>query len=516
MTEIFDHYRKIFFQYSKNTALIDATRSDTPAREVSYEELGGMADSLAGAFLREGLGTGDRLVVVLSNGIGFAATYLACFQAGITIIPVNPHLSPEDVAYIISLSSPKRVMAEKAFAHLLPRQVENPWIVENMEELFGPNDGEPAVFSGRPENILSIHFTSGTTNRPKGVCHRASVLFGNALAFNAHVGLTAKACLMHVMPMSYMAGFLNTLLAPLLAGAGVILAPQFDARTALTFWRPAMAHGATTMWLTPTMLAALIKLDRDPEARSWTCDHLDFICVGTAPLSSSIKEDFEQRFGVPLLESYGMTEILIVSGHSLETPEKPGSVGPLLPGVDIQSRDHDGAVLKAGQEGDLWVRSPYALEGYLDGDCDGGALSSPFQDGWLPTGDIGFKDQSGYLHITGRRKDLIIRGGANVSPPAVEESILHHEEVEDVAVVGVPHPFWGEEVVAFVRLANGGALTKETQASLRAYCESHLSSDSQPGRFLAIESIPRTVTGKVQKNLLLEEHLASGDSTRGQ
>ena len=516
MTEIFDHYRKIFFQYSKNTALIDATRSDTPAREVSYEELGGMADSLAGAFLREGLGTGDRLVVVLSNGIGFAATYLACFQAGITIIPVNPHLSPEDVAYIVPLSSPKRVMAEKTFAHLLPRQVETPWIVENVEELVGANNGEPAVFSGSPENILSIHFTSGTTSRPKGVCHRASVLFGNALAFNAHLGLTAKARLMHVMPMSYMAGFLNTLLAPLLAGASVILAPQFDARTALTFWRPAMAHGATTMWLTPTMLAALVKLDRDPEARSWTRDHLDFICVGTAPLSSSIKEDFEQRFDVRLLESYGMTEILIASGDSPETPERPGSVGALLPGTEIQSRDTDGSVLAAGQEGDLWVRSPYALEGYLDGDCDGGALSSPLQDGWLSTGDIGFEDQSGYLYITGRRKDLIIHGGANVSPPAVEESILRHEEVEDVAVIGVPHPFWGEEVVAFVKLTNGGALTREAQASLRAHCQSHLSSDSQPGRFLAVESIPRTVTGKIQKNQLLEEYLASGESTQGQ
>ncbi|MBL6935346.1 MAG: acyl--CoA ligase [Alphaproteobacteria bacterium] len=516
MTEILDHYREVFSRHSKDAALIDATCSDTPAREVSYQELEGMAASLAGVFFREGLGAGDRLAVILSNGIGFAATYLACFQAGITIIPVNPHLSPEDVAYIVSLSGPKMVMAEKTFAHLLPRQVENPWIVENVEELIGPDSGDAAAFAGRPENILSIHFTSGTTNRPKGVCHRVSALFGNALAFNAHLGLTAGARLMHVMPMSYMAGFLNTLLAPLLAGAGVILAPQFDARTALTFWQPAMAHGVTAMWLTPTMLAALVRLDRDPETRSWTRDHLDYICVGTAPLSSSVKEDFEQRFCVRLLESYGMTEILIASGFSPEAPEKPGSVGAILPGVDIQSRDPDGTVLKAGEEGDLWIRSPHALEGYLDGNCDGSALSSPLQEGWLPTGDIGCKDQSGHLYITGRRKDLIIHGGANVSPPAVEESILRHEDVEDVAVVGVPHPFWGEEVVAFVKLTDGGALTRETQASLRAHCESHLSSDSRPGRFLAVESIPRTVTGKIQKNQLLEEHLPPGESMLAQ
>jgi long-chain acyl-CoA synthetase len=306
------------------------------------------------------------------------------------------------------------------------------------------------------------------------------------------------------MPMTYMAGFLNTLLSPWMAGATAILAPPFDATTALRFWEPARAHDVNTLWLTPTIISALCRLDRDPTVREWTRRTLRSVFAGTAPLPEAKSADFERRFGAKPLESYGMTELLLVTGNRSGRLGRPGSVGRPLPDIETAFRRKSGSHGQAGNTEQLWVRTPYALKGYVEPDTK--ELVSPLTDGWLSTGDLGHRDDDGNLFITGREKDLIIRGGANVSPVAIEGALLHHADVVEAAVIGVPHDFWGEEVVACLELSRSKSLDA-VRASLIESCREQ--APMVPDRFVSMDTLPRGVSGKIQKHSL-RERLISG------
>jgi len=347
-------------------------------------------------------------------------------------------------------------------------------------------------------NVRVIFFTSGTTSLPKGVCHDFETLLANAEAFNHCAGLEADVRMLHVMPTGYMAGLLNTFLSPIMAGGSVVLSDVFDVRSVLDFWKTAQRNNINAMWLTPTMAATLASLCRGGATPDWTRLNLRYVFVGTAPLHAATRGVFRDRFGVDCLESYGMTECMFVSGNSPAIPNPDHSVGLLLSGVEVEARDSEGAALPAGQEGDLWVHSAYALIGYLDV-VSGKPVLATGVDGWLDTGDIGYLGTDGRMTITGRRKDLIIHGGTNVSPKAVEDVLLAFPRVRDAAVVGVPHPYWGEEVLACLILDSGTCLD---ESALRAHCAARINSDAIPGRFRVFEEFPRSSNGKVQKHRL--------------
>lgn len=363
-----------------------------------------------------------------------------------------------------------------------------------------PDDSRaaPAPREATFHNVPVTFFTSGTTSLPKGVCHDFETLVANAEAFNRRAGVDATVCMLHVMPTGYMAGLLNTFLSPLIAGGRVVLGEAFDARSALTFWEPALTEDVNAVWLSPTMAATLARLCRDDSVPAWTAAHLRRVFVGTAPLHAATRNAFRDRFGVDCLESYGMTECMFVSVNDPRAPDPGSSVGLLLDGVEAVARDAAGTTLPAGGEGDLWVRSPYSLAGYLDPDS-GRPVPALGADGWLDTGDIGIVDAQRRMTITGRRKDLIIHGGTNVSPKAVEDILLAYPGVRDAAVVGVPHPYWGEEVLACLTLEHAATLD---EAALRAHCARQLSPDAIPGRFRVLDEFPRSSGGKVQKHLL--------------
>jgi malonyl-CoA/methylmalonyl-CoA synthetase len=213
--------------------------------------------------------------------------------------------------------------------------------------------------------------------------------------------------------------------------------------------------------------------------------------MGTAPLPAKVRDEFGAAFSCTPLESWGMTEVLL---GTVVPPEDPrdATVGRMIGGVSIVSRD----------DGELWVKSAYALLGYLDTDGAVGPNGADAE-GWFPTGDLGGVDADGMVVISGRKKDLIIHGGTNVSPRAVEETLLQDPGVLDSAVVGVKHAFWGEEVVACLQLAPHVALA-DIEARLKELCRTRLPADAVPARFVAFAEFPRSSTGKVQKRGLLE------------
>jgi long-chain acyl-CoA synthetase len=473
-------------------------------RTFTYAESDRIARNLALGLRARGIAHGDRVLLLMPNGAEFALLYFACLYTGAVAVPVNPMLHPREMAFITAHAG-ARLLVYAPETQNLAGNIDLPTWEITPEEAAAPREtpGDWQPFDGvSPDALFSITFTSGTTSLPKGVAHRVGGLLENAAAFNRLLGFGPEHRYLHVLPMAYMAGFLNTLLCPFMAGGSVVIAPPFDARSALRFWKPVIQYEANTFWLVPTMLTSLNRIDRDPAGPVYCREHVRTICVGTAPLPRLIRQDFEEKYGVALFESYGLSELLLVSGQASAFPYKAGSVGRLIEGAEARILDEAGQPVAPGIDGDIAIQTPYVMAGYLDYET-----LQPDQverDGWFSTGDIGHLDADGNLFITGRKKDLIIRGGTNVSPRAVEEVLLLHPSVAQVAVIGLPHPFYGEEVVAVLQLKVDYNLDGERSA-LQTLCQENLSAAAVPTRWVVREALPTNPNGKIQKNKLREQ-----------
>lgn len=493
----------VLYRHADRPFLIDSATG----RQLTYAGFADLSCRAAGLMYASGVRRSDRVMLLLTNSIEFAACYFGCLFLGAAAVPLGPAAAPRDVAYAVAHSRVKLVIhseATAALAEAVPEIGATQNIRLRNAELLLATEPPPVLADSPVDNVsgdhlFSITFTSGTTSSPKAVAHRVGSLLQNAEAFNDALGFGPEHRFLHVMPMAYMAGFLNTLICPFMAGASVVLAPPFDGRSILRFWEPVLRYRADTFWLAPTMLAALLQIDRNRAGREYCRESVKAICVGTAPLPVTTKRDFESAYGIELFESYGLSELLLISGNSSRFPRVPGSAGRVLPGIDIRATAETGDPVRPGTDGELWVRTPYVMAGYLNAHtCEPDPVS---HDSWFPTGDIGHVTTEGDVLITGRKKDLIIRGGVNVSPRAVEEVLLEHDAVDKVAVVGVPHELYGEQVVAVVALGPGRSLATE-RASLESFCRQRLNSAAVPNRFVAVEKFPETITGKILKREL--------------
>ena len=470
-------------------------------RVLSFGDFGELVAELAGAMRRQGVADGERVALLMRNSPELAALYFACMVSGVVAVPINSQLHARDISHIATHSAPRAVFYSPGMEHLLPAAdsscspppaiaVPSPW--DPVGQVSLPPTEE------KPVDVATIHFTSGTTGLPKGVAHRAASLLRNAGAFNDALGFDTESRFYHVMPMTYMAGFLNTLLCPFLAGASVVLQNPFDAQMALRFWEAAIAHEANTFWLSPTMLSILMKVDRSVAAPDYCKRNARAVCVGTAPLPLSLRQEFEERYNVTIYESYGLSETLFL------TTQKPGSdwdgpVGCPLPGVEVRVVSTAGRAQPGGTEGEIHVRTPHLMAGYLAQDVPQVDHQAPGT--WFATGDLGRLNGDGSVTITGRKKDLIISGGINISPVAAENVILRHESVQDAAVLGIPHPIHGEEVVAVLTLRSPGDAA-DVPSQVAKLCRDELSAPVRPRRIIVMDSLPRSTTGKVQKNVL--------------
>lgn len=495
-------------------------------RRYTYGEFYDLASRAAGLLQTQGVGPGDRVAVVLANSPEFAALYFGCLFLGAVIVPVNPTLHPREVNFILAHSGAKCILCSPATEKLVDGIKASPVSEKLLLVPFKERDQHPDNYraqafnldsappiEGEPQldisgdGLFSINFTSGTTSLPKGVAHKTSCLLENARIFNTEMAFNQDCCFLHVMPMGYMAGFLNTLLSPFMAGASIVLCRAFDAQTVLRFWQPVMEHGADTFWLSPTMVASLLRLDRDRAGLDYCQKRVKTVCVGTAPLPLSIKRDFEAKYNVPLMESYGLSELLLVAGNSSKFPRVDGSVGRLLPGIEARISDEQAAPQGLEKNGEIWIRTPYLMAGYLNYQTLEPDFCNPGD--YFPTGDLGHLAEDGHLFITGRKKDLIIRGGINVSPRSIEEILLQHGGVEQVAVFGLPDDFYGEEVVAVVKVKPGYGL-ETIQPALVALCRENLSPAAVPTRFFAVSQFPESTMGKIQKAKLREMFSQTG------
>ena len=470
--------------------LIDAQTGQT----LSFAETHERAMAVAAALRERGLRRGDRLAVAMPNGADLALVYIASLYAGLVVVPIGSGFGARELRSILQRSRPALALAG-GHPRLADAAAQVGVPVDELDVGAGPEPGDTGwepwddVGSG---DVVAIHFTSGTTGPPRGVGHRLRDFVANALRYGEATGVGAEHRFYSVLPMTYMAGYYNLLLLPLTLGGSVVIDRPFDARTLMSFWEAPRRHDANSIWFVPTIMAMLEKLDRDPAGADWCREHVRFAAVGTAPLAPDLRERFEARYGVPVHESYGLSETLLATTSTPSRPAARGSVGAPLPGVGVRVREEDNAIL---------IASPEMMVGYL-GDGDEPTFQAPLvDDRWLETGDIGALDDSGELRITGRTKEVIIRGGVNVSPVEVERALAGEAGVESVAVIGIPHELLGEQIAAVV-VCSDGASIDQLEPALKARASEALEPAQRPDAYVQIDDLPATPTGKVRRGAL--------------
>lgn len=511
--------------------LIDAES----ALELSHGEARGRAAAIAAALAERGVRRGDRVGLALPNSLSLALLYLAALRAGYVAVPLGSGFGRRELRSILGRAEPRIVLSAgqgDAGLGTVAGELGVPLLeVAVGEGAPGGGAGEPfdplaagavddgALAAPADDDVCAIHFTSGTTGTPRGVVHRVRDFLANAERFAAATGLDSSHRFHHTLPMTYMAGYYNLLLLPLALGASVVVDRAFEARSLLRYWDAATRHEADVHWFVPTIMAMLLQLDRGEEGVAHCRERVRFAAVGTAPLDAELRARFEQRYGIAVHNSYGLSETLLATSSTPSRPAAGAAVGPPLPGVELELADETGVAVAAGTSGNVRIRCEDTMLGYLEREDSGTARTRDprLDDGWLDTGDIGRLDGDGALEITGRAKEIIIRGGVNVGPRDVEAALEDHDAVETVVAVGVPHELLGEDIVAVVALADGAAL-EDVEPELGRRAAERLDATRRPSRYIEIDELPRTPTGKPRRGALRDlviDRLGLAEAAKG-
>ena len=431
--------------------------------------------------------------LLLPPGRGFVATFYGALLAGKAAVPINYLLSEREVAHIIRDSGIDTIATGPVFA---ARVASLPLNVVDLSTLV-EEPSAPSVSFPNPsaDDLAALMYTSGTSGMPKGVMLSYGNLQSVVDAAIRHVGLQGQQTFVGLIPLFHSLGITGTLLAPIQMGATTVYIARFSPAAVLNAIRQ---HAETIVLGVPSMFAALLRLkDATPE---------DFVRVyalisGGEPLPATVRDGFARRFGVPLYEGYGLTETGAVVALNTPQANRPGSVGKPLPGVEVRIADDAGNTLPRGTAGEIELTGPMVMKGYHALPAETSAAFAP--DGHLRTGDLGLLDADGFLHITGRAKDLIIVAGEKVAPRQVEDVLARHPAVAEATVVGKRDPVRGEVVVAFV-IPREGQTTSPTE--LRDFARQQgLALWQIPREIFIVSDVPRSPTGKVLRRVLSEK-----------
>ncbi len=478
---------------------------------MTWAELAAAAEAVAGGLHELGVGQGDRVAMILPNCPQFLITYFAAARLGAIAVPINPLLAPAEVVHIAADSGARVVVVVTQTAPLAQAAAAQcPELQHVIISGEGPLEDAvdfASLLACRPKelpepgaenDVAALMYTSGTTGRPRGAMLSHTNLLSNARSCIEAVAMSADDRFLTVLPLFHSFGATVCMITPLVARATTILVPRFEALPVLQVIaseKPTIFPGVPSMF---AWLAGLKSADL-PDTSSLR------LCIsGGAPLPVQIIEPFEARYGVTLVEGYGPTEASpVVSVNRSRETRKIGSVGPPLPGVEVEIRDDDGTPLPTGEIGEVCVRGPNVMLGYWNAPEQ---TAETLRDGWLLTGDLGRLDEDGYLYIVDRKKDLIIVGGLNVYPSEVESVIRELPEVRDCAVIGVKSPMLGERVKAFIELHEGQSLDYDR---VLAHCHERLARYKVPRAIEVVAQLPRSATGKVLKRELRAREVGS-------
>ncbi|MDP3618491.1 MAG: AMP-binding protein [Ramlibacter sp.] len=431
--------------------------------ELSYGALETQVSHAAALLVARGVEPGDRVALQVEKSPQAVVIYLAALRAGAVFLPLNIAYTPAEVDYFLRDAEPK-VFIQDAQGFV--------------DEAAGVAPLDQAVARG-PDDLASIIYTSGTTGRSKGAMLTHAALLDNARALHAIWGFTPDDVLLHALPIFHVHGLFVAMHCAFLSGCPMIWLPRFNDAEVM-----AGLSRATVMMGVPTFYTRLLA---NPQFTRETASGVRVFISGSAPLLESTFAEFEQRTGQRILERYGMSEAAIITSNPLDGARLAGSVGFPLPGVALRI-DGEGT-------GVIQIKGPSVFKGYWR--MPEKTAEEFTADGYFITGDVGRQDADGRVWISGRAKDLIISGGYNVYPKEIELVLDEAPGVIESAVIGVPHPDFGEAVVAVV-------MGQGVEAELIAAARTKLAAYKTPKRVIFVDELPRNAMGKVQKNLLRE------------
>ncbi len=470
-------------------------------QEISGDHFLRQVARLAHALSAAGVQPGDRVAVQVAKSPAALAVYGATVALGAVFLPLNTAYTADEIDYFLGNATPRVFLCDPVKrAALLPVAQRHGARVLTMGatgggELTDLAEAHPETFDAIPRgpgDLAAILYTSGTTGRSKGAMLSHGNLLSNAQVLADLWRFTAEDVLLHALPIFHTHGLFVASNISLLTGGSMIFLPGFDADQVVS-----LLPRATAMMGVPTFYTRLLD---DPRFARDLAGHMRLFISGSAPLLAETHRAFEDRTGHRILERYGMTETNMNTSNPYHGDRRAGTVGLPLPGVELRIMGEAGP-LPPGEVGVIEVRGPNVFQGYWQ--MPEKTAEELRADGWFITGDLGTQDAAGYVTIVGRAKDLIITGGYNVYPKEVELLLDEQPGVLESAVIGLPHPDFGEAVFAVLTAQKGVQLDAE---AVLAGIRDRLARFKQPKAAVVVDSLPRNTMGKVQKNLLRAAH----------
>jgi long-chain acyl-CoA synthetase len=491
----------------------DAAALVVDERTITFAELDARSSQAAQAFRAAGVGFGDRVAYIEKNGAEFFDVVCGLAKLGAVGVPVNWRLAPPEMLHIIEDAQARIVVVgSEFFGHLEAVEdrltsvdaivtigVHDRWLAFE-DWLAGHPDEDPGVTTGS-DDVALLMYTSGTTGLPKGVMLTNGNYLCKATGIADEWRFTEDSVSLAVMPLFHMAGS-GWVFVGLYEGATTIVLRDVDPVAILD---SVVRHRITNMLLVPAVIQMMLGA---PGVEDADFSSVRAIVYGASPITDDVLVRGLERFGCEFLQVYGLTEttgsITQLDDHDpAGRPELLRSCGKPYPWAELRIVDDDGREVPVGAVGEVWTRSAQNMRGYWNN--PGATAATVTEDGWLKTGDAGFVDREGYLYLHDRKKDMIVSGGENVYPTEVENVLMTHPAVDDVAVIGVPDEKWGEAVKAVVVAATG---TAPTEAELIAYGRERLAGFKLPKSVDFAEVLPRNPSGKLLKRHLREPYWA--------
>ena len=455
-----------------------------------------------GAWLRSlGSEPGDVIGVVMPNGVQTLRVLLGAMHGGWCVNPVNLLAQPEQMRYVLAHSdcrvvfvSPDRESRVRALLEGLDRPLTVIVMDPHAQRIPVPAPPTAPCVAPPPDALALLMYTSGTTGTPKGVMLTQANLAANAQAISREHDLTTSDRVLAVLPLYHINAFTVAMLAPIAHGGSLAIAPRFSATR---FWAQALERQCTWLNVVPTIISYLLE---GPDAPAAAATSIRFCRSASAALPPEHLLAFENRFGIGIIETMGLTETAApaFSNPMDASRRKLGAVG-CPSGCEARVIDDTLQAVADGIIGEVAIRGPNVMRGYYKNEEATRASFTP--DGWLRTGDLGYRDADGYFFVTGRIKELIIKGGENIAPREIDEVLLRHPAVLEAAAVGIPDLHYGQEIMACIVGRENHPCSED---ELRAFCEHHLGRYKTPKIFRFVRELPRGPSGKIQRLKLLD------------
>ncbi|MFQ6114532.1 MAG: long-chain fatty acid--CoA ligase [bacterium] len=491
------------FRAFKNNAIKfqDKTALIYGSHHISYKRLLDAVERLAKGLSKLGVSPGDRFAVMLPNIPQFVISYFALLKLGVWVIPINIMFKEGEITYLLEDSEAKGIIAVDRYSTQVQKAVQNlefchiviflgnniPNWAHSLTELIASSTPMTEDIEIESDSTAVVLYTAGTTGRPKGAVLSHTNIFAQIQSVRRALVLQPNDTILCVLPLFHSWGQTAAMNAPLLTGSTIVVLSKFMAQEVI---KTLADHHISIFLGLPTMFHALNQLEVNKE----DFPQLKYCISSGGPLSDKLRANFEEKFGKPILQGYGLTEAgPLLAIERLDHPRKPNSVGFPTYGVQVRIVDDTNNEVQFNEVGEIVVYGQNVMKGYLNRPE---SSKEVLKNGWLNTGDLGKFDENGYLYIVDRKKNLILKGGFNVYPQEVESILAAHPKVKECAVIGVKDEIQGEEVKALILPKPGETLTKE---ELMKYCRERLAMYKCPKYVEFVKALPRSSTGKILK-----------------